>query len=1433
MLSRYLQHQQYIPYERNCQMAKKYLMGLDLGTDSVGWCVTDENNHVIKKGGKSLWGARLFDEAQDCKSRRANRAARRRTQRRAERIDLLQILFKEEVDKVDKNFFLRLNESFYKPEDKSEPIRNDNNYLFVDKDFNDRDYKKEYPTIYHLRKTLYETNEKMDIRLIYLALAHMIKYRGNFLYEVENFKPSDIETVKSLLPKINEVLDELGEEKLKLEDGYASEFNAKVLKARGIAGKKEALAELFGKGRYLSNVVYPLMAGGKLATKKIFEPDDDEEIDPKDFTFSSADADEKLEKLSELFPNDLHVELLGLIRGIYDYLLIGKLLGDSTTLSEAMVKRYEEHKRDLKDLKKYVKTHLSMADYNEIFRLKRESNYVAYVGSTNSSEGKIRCSHCDRDAFYKYIKEKLGIDKVKKAENIEDSTLRNIYEKIEDKTYLARQNSTDNGVFPYQLNKTELRKILETQSKYYPFLNKKDEYGTTIDKVESLLTFKIPYYVGPLFAGDEGNVRGSHSWVVRNSKEKIYPWNFKYVVNQDESAEKFIKRMLNRCTYLPDCYCLPLNSLLFQRYQVLYLLNKTMINGALISKEDKDGLINDVFKKNMSVSKKRILSYFVSKYGEDVSVTTSNGKELEEVNASMSSYVFFSNALGEDFVKNNEDKVEDIIKDLTIFEDSKIIEKRLKSNYGLNPEQIKKIKGKRLTGWGRLSKELLKMTTNYSNEYGEVFSISLIDLMERTNFILMELINDDSFDFKKKIEEANQKVDYNFASKKEKHQAIVDFVDDCYVSPGMKRPLIQAMAIIEDVEKIIGHPIDEYYVECTRSNKAKKGAKDSRQKDLIKKYDEAKKLTMSAMMKESFDKAYKELKGETDLGKFRSDRFYLYLTQMGKCAYTLQDIDLAELFNEQAYDIDHIVPQSLVKDDSIENRVLVKAGANREKMNHYPIPASVKAPGANAFYKMLLKAKLIGEKKYSNLTRTTELSDDDLLAFVNRQLVYTNQAVKALVDVIKTFQKDEKGNTPKVVYSKAENVSDFRRDYGIIKVRDANHFHHAHDAYLNICVGRTVNTYFGDIRQRILEKYKGIDRTMNVKKIFECKDGATKKPILDSDGNVVWDYSSSLKEIKKNIYERYDVLTTTMQYIKGGQLTKATIYPASEDKGGNLLPVKGKGPLSDAAKYGGKSDISYGFYSLVEHEVKKKTLVTVVPIPLLYSNGTDIGKIEYYLLNVLKLNVKKILIPVMRVNSIIKSGSSKVCITGKMGSRYLLNNRTELFFSANDLITIRKMSKLCEEFKKRNFALFSSEAETIFSCFTYETDRLIISPASSASSKAIELCNSELENLYVSLIRKSESSVLSLMTAAKNVGVFLNDSLTKDKFNSLYIWQKVFVLMQLIQFLTISSSSIDLSLIGGSKSIARTSMGANLTKDMSIIVESPTGFYSKVLWKGQ
>lgn len=46
-------------------------------------------------------------------------------------------------------------------------------------------YCKQYPTIFHLRKDLAESSEKKDFRLIYLAMHHIIKYRGNFLYDGE------------------------------------------------------------------------------------------------------------------------------------------------------------------------------------------------------------------------------------------------------------------------------------------------------------------------------------------------------------------------------------------------------------------------------------------------------------------------------------------------------------------------------------------------------------------------------------------------------------------------------------------------------------------------------------------------------------------------------------------------------------------------------------------------------------------------------------------------------------------------------------------------------------------------------------------------------------------------------------------------------------------------------------------------------------------------------------------------------------------------------------------------------------------------------------------------------------------------------------------------------------------------------------------------
>ncbi len=82
-----------------------YFLGLDIGTDSVGFAVTNTKYQLQKIKGKHLWGIRLFEEGKVAEKRRTFRASRRRLEREKERIRLLQEFFVTEINKIDKDFF--------------------------------------------------------------------------------------------------------------------------------------------------------------------------------------------------------------------------------------------------------------------------------------------------------------------------------------------------------------------------------------------------------------------------------------------------------------------------------------------------------------------------------------------------------------------------------------------------------------------------------------------------------------------------------------------------------------------------------------------------------------------------------------------------------------------------------------------------------------------------------------------------------------------------------------------------------------------------------------------------------------------------------------------------------------------------------------------------------------------------------------------------------------------------------------------------------------------------------------------------------------------------------------------------------------------------------------------------------------------------------
>ena len=50
---------------------QEYFLGLDMGTGSVGWAVTNTKYELLRKKGKDMWGIREFDEAETSAERRA------------------------------------------------------------------------------------------------------------------------------------------------------------------------------------------------------------------------------------------------------------------------------------------------------------------------------------------------------------------------------------------------------------------------------------------------------------------------------------------------------------------------------------------------------------------------------------------------------------------------------------------------------------------------------------------------------------------------------------------------------------------------------------------------------------------------------------------------------------------------------------------------------------------------------------------------------------------------------------------------------------------------------------------------------------------------------------------------------------------------------------------------------------------------------------------------------------------------------------------------------------------------------------------------------------------------------------------------------------------------------------------------------------------
>ena len=190
--------------------------------------------------------------------------------------------------------------------------------------------------------------------------------------------------------------------------------------------------------------------------------------------------------------------------------------------------------------------------------------------------------------------------------------------------------------------------------------------------------------------------------------------------------------------------------------------------------------------------------------------------------------------------------------------------------------------------------------------------------------------------------------------------------------------------------------------------------------------------------------------GEMVDNRLQSDKLFLYYLQLGKCLYSGEAIDLATLMtkDQSVYNIEHIYPQSQVKDDSIlNNEILVLSKINGAKSDSYPVDPAIQTK-MRGIWESYLKHGLITEEKYRRLIRTTPFTDEEKMGFINRQLTETRQSTKAVLGLLKELYPETE-----VVPVKAGLVSEFRQEFKLVKSRQVNDLHHAKDAYLNIAVG--------------------------------------------------------------------------------------------------------------------------------------------------------------------------------------------------------------------------------------------------------------------------------------------------------------------------------------------------------------------------------------------
>lgn len=269
------------------------------------------------------------------------------------------------------------------------------------------------------------------------------------------------------------------------------------------------------------------------------------------------------------------------------------------------------------------------------------------------------------------------------------------------------------------------------------------------------------------------------------------------------------------------------------------------------------------------------------------------------------------------------------------------------------------------------------------------------------------------------------------------------FNDDMDIprNPVVLRALNQARKVVNALIKEYGSP-HEVHIEMAR--------------DLSRPFDERKKVkTAQDEFRERNEKAkakFAELFSVVGAVKGKEfEKYQLYSEQQGKCAYSIEPIDLHRLFEIGYVEIDHALPYSRCFDDSKNNRVLVLAKENRNKGNRTPFEYLGGKDNSERWRQFVAYVEATypsfrQQAKRSRLLRK-DFGEKEAKEFRERNLNDTRYICKFFKNYVEQYlQLHEDSEAKRCVVLSGQMTSFLRARWGLVKVRGDSDRHHALDA---------------------------------------------------------------------------------------------------------------------------------------------------------------------------------------------------------------------------------------------------------------------------------------------------------------------------------------------------------------------------------------------------